>query len=92
MSQNKGGQFFLILFGMIFLAVGGVMGFFSLQTLIRAEAMRTWRDGAGIHAGGFPCVERAEGDGDGAKKQSIWMPICFVFARFNYFTAIRIKV
>ena len=42
MSQNKGGQFFLVLFGMIFLAVGGVMGFFSLRTLIRAEAMRTW--------------------------------------------------
>ncbi len=44
MPKNKGGPFILVLFGMLFLAVGGVMGFFSLRTLIRAEAMRAWRE------------------------------------------------
>lgn len=41
---NRGGAFFLMLFGAIFLAVGGVMGFLSLRTLDRAQAMKRWKE------------------------------------------------
>ena len=43
MSVNKGASP-LILFGMIFLGVGGGAGFFSARTLMRAESMRTWQE------------------------------------------------
>ncbi len=43
MSLNKG-AFFVILFGMLFLGVGLGAGFLSARTLVRAEAMRTWRE------------------------------------------------
>jgi hypothetical protein len=35
---------FLIPFGLIFLGVGAAFGFFSVRTLLRAEAMRAWRE------------------------------------------------
>ena len=43
MSLNSG-AIVLIIFGMIFLGVGGGAGFFSVRTLMRADAMRTWRE------------------------------------------------
>ncbi|MEI7899243.1 MAG: DUF3592 domain-containing protein [bacterium] len=43
MSLNKG-ALFLILFGTVFLGIGVGAGFFSIRTLMRAEAMRLWQE------------------------------------------------
>jgi hypothetical protein len=43
MSSRKQ-SFFLIPFGLIFFGVGAAFGFFSVRTLLRAEAMLAWRE------------------------------------------------
>ena len=44
MKTNTSGAKFLIPFGMLFLAVGAVIGFFCMRTLFRAEAMLAWQE------------------------------------------------
>ena len=42
--KPNGGALFLILFGGVFFAVGVGAGFFTVRTLTRAQAMRSWKE------------------------------------------------
>jgi len=62
MPQAQGAKF-LIPFGSLFLAVGIVVGVVSVRTLLRAEAMLTWRE---AQATVLTCTLNRENSSDGA--------------------------
>ena len=58
----KKSALFLILFGMVFLGVGGACGFLSLRTVVRAQAMLAWAE---TPAAVLTCELKSESDSDG---------------------------
>lgn len=61
MSPKKG-ALALVLFGLPFLCVGVGMGIYTVRTLLRAEAVRTWREAP---ATVVSCDLKSESDSDG---------------------------